>query len=66
MYGCCVVEGTCNRGMAECVLMTETSREGHFMFIHTYVRTYRSVSEPVIHRFAHQLTLHSKCGYVSL
>ena len=45
MYGCCVVEGTCNRGMAECVLMTETSREGHFMFVHMYVHAGQSVSQ---------------------
>ena len=50
--------------MAACVLMTEVTLVGHFMFIHT--RTYQSVSEPVIHPSAHQLTLHSKCGYVAL
>ena len=59
-----VMEGSCNKGMTECVLMTEVTLAGHFMFIHT--RTYQSVSEPVIHPSAHQLTLHIKCGYVAL
>ena len=37
-----VMEGTWNKGMTECVVMTEVTLVGHFMFVPTYVHTSHS------------------------